>query len=62
VEFGDAPQAYSVLAYGESAKPESPWHASQAELFAKGELKKVLFTPREVDAGVVVRYRPGEKH
>lgn len=61
VEFADVPRAYSVLAYGESAKPESPWHASQAAMFAKGEMKKVAFTVRDVDASAVARYRPGEK-
>jgi len=59
VEFGDTPRAYSVLAYGESNKPDSPHHDDQAALFAKGEMKKVLFTPAEVDAGVIARYRPG---
>ncbi len=61
VEFGDVPRAYSVLAYGESAKPESPWHASQAEMFATGEMKNVVFRPQDVDAAAVARYRPGEK-
>jgi len=61
VEFTDVPRAYSVLAYGESPRPESPWHAAQAELFARGELKRVAFTPADVDAAAVVRYRPGEK-
>lgn len=61
VEFGDIPRAYSVLAYGESPKPESPWYASQAEMFAKGEMKKVAFTPQDVDASAVARYRPGER-
>jgi hypothetical protein len=61
VEFGDVPRAYSVLAYGESNRPNSPWLADQAELFAKGELKKVAFTEAEVNAQSVVRYRPGEK-
>jgi acyl-homoserine lactone acylase PvdQ len=40
VEFGDFPRAYSVLAYSQSAKPESPWHADQATMFANGTLKK----------------------
>lgn len=61
VEFGDTPRAYSVLAYGESSREDSPWFSDQAAMFARGELKKVLFTPAEIDAGVVVRYRPGEK-
>ena len=61
VEFGDTPRALSVLAYGESPRRESPWFADQAEMFARGELKKVAFTAAEVDAQAVKRYRPGEK-
>lgn len=61
VEFGDVPRAYSVLAYGESNRPNSPWFADQAEMFAKGELKKVAFTKADVNAQAVLRYRPGEK-
>jgi acyl-homoserine-lactone acylase len=60
VEFGDEPRAYSVLAYGESPREGSPWHADQAAMFARGELKRVLWKPAEIDAGVVKRYRPGE--
>jgi acyl-homoserine-lactone acylase len=60
VEFGDTPRAYSVLAYGQSPNPESPWHADQAAMFARGELKKVAFARKDVDAQAVKRYRPGE--
>jgi acyl-homoserine-lactone acylase len=59
VEFTDEPRAYSVLAYGQSAKPESPWHADQAAMFARGEMKRVAFSARDVDSQAVVRYRPG---
>jgi acyl-homoserine-lactone acylase len=61
VEFGDVPRAYSVLAYGESSKPESPWYADQAAMFARGELKPVAFTRREIDRQAVVTYRPGDR-
>ena len=61
VEFGDRPRAYSVLAYGESPRPESPWFSSQAAMFARGELKPVAYEAKDVDAQAVVRYRPGEK-
>jgi acyl-homoserine-lactone acylase len=61
VEFGDQPRAYSVLSYGESPQESSPWFSDQAEMFARGELKKVAFLPKDVDAGAVLRYRPGEK-
>ena len=59
VEFGDEPRAYSVLAYGQSAKPDSPWHADQAAMFARGEVKAVRFGAAEVDQHVLTRYRPG---
>jgi acyl-homoserine-lactone acylase len=60
VEFGkDQPRAYSVLAYGQSSRPDSPHHADQAALFARGELKRVAFTEDEIARDLVRRYRPG---
>jgi acyl-homoserine-lactone acylase len=62
VEFGkDIPRAYTVLAYGESVKDDSPHHSDQAALFAKGEMKKVAFTTADVDAQTVKRYTPGAR-
>jgi acyl-homoserine-lactone acylase len=61
VEFGAVPRAYSVLAYGQSPDPASPWHADQAAMFARGDMKKVAFTPRAIEAGAVARYRPGDR-
>jgi acyl-homoserine-lactone acylase len=61
VEFADVPRAYSVLAYGQSPREDSPHHDDQAAMFAKGDYKRVLFTARDVDAGAVRRYRPGEE-
>lgn len=61
VEFGDTPRAYSVLAYGQSPIASSPYHADQAEMFARGEMKKVAFTAADIDAQATVRYRPGQK-
>jgi acyl-homoserine-lactone acylase len=59
VEFGDEPRAYSVLAYGNRNRPESPRFASQAEMFARGEVKRVLWLEKDVVAGTVETYRPG---
>ena len=59
VEFGDQPRAYSVLAYGNSNRPESPLFGNQAELFARGEMKKVLWLEKDVEAGTITRYHPG---
>ena len=61
VEFTDTPRAYSVLAYGQSPRPESQYHADQAEMFARGEMKRVAFTPQDVEAQAVSRYRPGAR-
>ena len=59
VEFGDVPRAYSVLAYGESAREDSPHHSDQAEMFARGEMKRVAFTEQDIEAHTIRRYRPG---
>jgi acyl-homoserine-lactone acylase len=61
VEFADTPRAYSILAYGQSPRPDSPYHSDQAAMFARGEMKRVLFTVPDVDAGAVRRYRPGSE-
>lgn len=60
VEFGrEVPRAYSVLAYGNTNREDSPHRGDQAAMFARGEMKRVLFLPTEIDAGAVARYRPG---
>lgn len=61
VEFGDVPRAYSVLAYGQSRLPTSPWYDDQAEMFARGEMKPVAFTEADIKKQAVVTFRPGEK-
>ncbi len=59
VEFGKEPRALSVLAYGESPRPDSPWFADQAALFARGELKPVAFSERDIERQTVRKYHPG---
>jgi acyl-homoserine-lactone acylase len=59
IEFGAIPRAYSVLAYGESSKEDSPYHSDQAAMFAKGEMKRVAFTPADVEAATIKKYNPG---
>lgn len=61
VEFGDQPKSYSVLAYGQSSRPDSPHSTDQLEMFATGQYKRVAFTSQEVERGVVRRYRPGAR-
>jgi acyl-homoserine-lactone acylase len=50
-----------VLAYGGSDIAGNPHDTDQAEMFAKGEMKRVLFLPKDVEAGAIKRYRPGAK-
>ena len=59
VELTNPPRAYSVLAYGQSSKPDSPHHADQAALFARGEMKRVAYLREDVERQAVRRYRPG---
>jgi acyl-homoserine-lactone acylase len=58
VEFGPVPRAWSVLATGQSARPDSPFHADQVERFATGRLKPVAFTEADIARDLVRRYRP----
>ena len=59
VEFTPTPHAVSVLAYGESSRPDSPFFADQAAMFARGEMKPVAFTATDVDRQAIRRYHPG---
>jgi acyl-homoserine-lactone acylase len=61
VEFSDPPRAYSVLAYGNSNREDSPYFYDQAELFADNRMKKVAFTEEDILGDLVMRYRPGEE-
>ena len=61
VEFSDPPKAYSVLAYGNSNREESPYFYNQASLFADNRLKPVAFTEAEIQASLTDRYHPGER-
>ena len=61
VEFGEIPRAYSVLAYGQSPREDSPHYDDQAALFARGELKRVAWTPADIAEAMIRRYRPGDE-
>ena len=38
-----------------------PWHADQAGMFARGEMKNVAFTEADVKAQELLRFRPGKE-
>jgi acyl-homoserine-lactone acylase len=59
VEFTRAgPRAKSIMAYGASSLPDSPWFSDQAAMYARGELKPVAFSEAEIASQLVRRYRP----
>ena len=61
VEFGEVPRARTVLAYGQTARPDGPHHADQAAMFARGETKEVAWTDADIRRKTIESYRPGEE-
>ena len=61
VEFGQIPRGYSILAYGQSRLEDSPHHADQAAMFARGEMKPILWSEDQIDGATIRRYRPGAR-
>ena len=53
------PAPIPVLAYGQSSREASPYHADQAAMFARGEMKAVAYTRADVERAADRRYRPG---
>lgn len=59
IELTSPPRAHSILAYGQSARPDSPHYDDQTAMFARGELKPVAYVRDDVERQAVRRYRPG---
>ena len=59
VEFTDPPRAYTILAYGQSAREDSPHHTDQLRMFVDGEMRPIAFTEEEIGARTIRSYRPG---
>ena len=60
VEFGPRIRARSILAGGESGDPASPHFSDQAEMYARGEFKDVLFYKEDIEKNLERKYHPGE--
>lgn len=60
VEFGPKIKAKSILAGGESGDPASPHFTDQAEMYARGEFKDVLFYKEDIEKNLERKYHPGE--
>jgi acyl-homoserine-lactone acylase len=60
VEFGPRVHAKSILAGGESGDPKSPHFNDQAEMYAKGQFKDVLFYKEDIEKNLERKYHPGQ--
>jgi acyl-homoserine-lactone acylase len=58
VHFTHPIEAYSVLAYGQSTKPDSPHGRDQIQLFASHQLRRIYFTDLEIQSHLERVYRP----
>jgi len=61
VEFGDRVKAKSLLAGGQSGDPDSPHFYDQAQRYADGKFKDVLYYKEDVLAKAEERYQPGKR-
>jgi acyl-homoserine lactone acylase PvdQ len=61
VEFGDKVKAKSILAGGQSGDPSSPHFDDQAQMYADGRFKDVLFYAEEVKKMAEETYHPGQR-
>jgi len=55
------PRAYSVLAYGESNNPKSPYYYDQLEMFSNKEMKVVYYIEPDISKNLIREYRPGQE-
>jgi acyl-homoserine-lactone acylase len=58
VHFTRPIEAYSVLAYGQSTRPESPHSRDQIRLFANHQMRRIFFTEGEIRSHTERSYRP----
>lgn len=61
VEFGEMPKAYTVLAYGQSNKEDSPHYNDQLRIFTNNEMTAVAFSDEDIQKEMIREYRPGKE-
>lgn len=60
VEFGDPIRARAITVGGLSNDPNSPHFDDQAQMYADGEFRDVLFYRQDIEANLERQYHPGE--
>ncbi len=60
VEFGIPLRAKAITVGGLQSDPDSPHFDDQAEMYANGEFRDVLFYRDDIEANLERRYQPGE--
>jgi acyl-homoserine-lactone acylase len=60
VEFGTPVRAKAIMSGGESGHPASAHFTDQADLYAQGRFRDVLFVPEDVSAHAERTYHPGD--
>jgi acyl-homoserine-lactone acylase len=58
VHFTRPVEAWSVLAYGQSTRADSPHSRDQIRLFANHQLRRILFTEADIRSHTERIYRP----
>lgn len=61
VEFSQPPKGYTIVAYSQSEREDSPHYSDQAALFSAGKMKRAAFTDEQIEAQLLSKYRPGEE-
>jgi len=49
IDFSDIENSMSILPTGQSGNPFSPYYDDQAEMYARGEFRKMMINPREIE-------------
>jgi len=60
VEFGERLKAKAITVGGLQSDPDLPHFDDQAEMYASGEFRDVLFYPEDIQANLEAQYHPGE--
>ena len=60
VEFGNPLRAKAITVGGLQSDPASPHFDDQAQMYANGEFRDVLFYRDDIEANLERRYRPGD--